>query len=67
MALPDSTAARWRKSTRCESSNCLELADLGAHAGLRNSTRPEVQLTFEAPAWRAFLAGVRAGEFDRPN
>jgi hypothetical protein len=45
----------------------VEVAALGTHAGLRNSTDPQVHLAIELPTWRAFLAGVRAGEFDRPS
>lgn len=55
----------WRKSTRCETSACVEVATEGPLVGLRNSTRPEVHLAIDASAWRQFIAGVRTGEFDR--
>lgn len=57
---------QWRRSARCESANCVEVADFGARAGLRDSTDPQVHLAFEMSVWRAFIDGVRAGEFDRP-
>lgn len=67
MGLSGSASVQWRKSARCESSSCVEVADLGTRAGLRNSTDPAVELAFELPVWQAFIAGVRAGEFDRPS
>lgn len=55
----------WRKSTRCETSACVEVATGGSLVGLRNSTLPEVHLSIDASAWRQFIDGVRTGEFDR--
>jgi len=57
-------APQWRKSRRCESSHCVEVAPLGTDVGLRNSQRPDVQLTFSPDAWRSFIAGVADGDFD---
>ncbi|MEV4536075.1 DUF397 domain-containing protein [Asanoa sp. NPDC049518] len=54
----------FRRSSRCEASNCVEVATAGDGAILRNSTAPDTQLTFEAASWRGFIAGVAAGEFD---
>lgn len=58
-------AAVWRRSTRCEGGHCVEVADLGNAVGLRNSTLPEVELSFSVDQWRDFVTAVRAGEFDR--
>jgi Domain of unknown function (DUF397) len=58
-------AAVWQRSTKCESSGCVEVAGLGESVGLRNSTLPEVAITFPVTTWRDFIASVRAGEFDR--
>jgi Domain of unknown function (DUF397) len=55
----------WVKSTRCESSHCVEGADLGPVKAVRNSTDPDSQLTFSARGWAIFIAGVRLGKFDR--
>ncbi|HEY6597624.1 MAG TPA: DUF397 domain-containing protein [Asanoa sp.] len=55
----------WVKSARCESSHCVEGADLGPVKAVRNSTEPDTQLTFAAGDWATFIAGVRLGEFDR--
>jgi hypothetical protein len=57
----------FRRSSRCEAVNCAEVATVGDGAILRNSTAPETRLTFEAAAWRGFIAGVAAGEFDLPR
>jgi Domain of unknown function (DUF397) len=54
----------WVKSARCESSHCVETAHLGHSIMMRNSTRPATTLMFPAGDWSAFVAGVRAGEFD---
>ncbi|MCP2325036.1 hypothetical protein HDA40_003543 [Hamadaea flava] len=60
-------AAVWRRSTKCESGSCVEVADLDENVGLRNSTRPEIAIAFSVETWRDFIAGVRAGEFDQPS
>lgn len=57
-------ARAWRKSTRCETAACVEVATDGQLVGLRNSTKPEVELMIDAASWRLFIDGVRGGEFD---
>lgn len=57
----------WRKSSRCESSMCVEVAT-HAETGtvfLRDGKLGErsAVLTFSAEEWTAFCGGVRAGEF----
>jgi Domain of unknown function (DUF397) len=53
----------WRKSSRCEANNCVEVALGGHRAGVRNNALPYDQLSFSAPAWRSFIDAVCAGEF----
>lgn len=58
----------WRKSTRSGAAgHCVEVAyDAPATVLVRDSkdaTGPV--LSFGAPDWTGFIAGVRAGEFDR--
>jgi hypothetical protein len=57
--------AKWVKSTRCDSSHCVEVADLGTVAGLRDSKDPGVHLTFGTDQWGAFISGVRRGRLSR--
>jgi hypothetical protein len=55
----------WRKSTASASSDCVEVAFTGKAVLVRHSHHPSGPvLTFSRPAWAAFLAGVRNGEFD---
>jgi hypothetical protein len=58
------SAVTWRKSTRCESSMCVEVASIDGQAAMRDSTDPDVHLVFDASQWSAFLTAVKAGEFD---
>lgn len=64
----DISITGWRKSRRCESSMCVEVA-VHAETGtvfLRDSKLGErsAVLTFSAEEWTAFCDGVRAGDFD---
>ncbi|MFC6017954.1 DUF397 domain-containing protein [Plantactinospora solaniradicis] len=56
----DLTGARWRKSSRSNSSggDCVEVADNGAGiVGVRDSKDPNgPALAFGATSWRAFVA-----------
>jgi hypothetical protein len=54
----------WRKSSRCESSMCVEVSPGDDAMAMRNSTVPDQHLVIPAGDWRVFIAGVRAGEFD---
>ena len=57
----------WVKSSLSFSnSNCVEVADLpGGQVGVRHSKHTEGQvLRFTPEEWKAFLGGVRNGEFD---
>ncbi len=55
----------WRRSTRCEAGHCVEVARRDRGVAMRNSTAPDLRLEVDAQAWNAFLAGLRAGQFDR--
>ncbi len=58
-------APLWRRSRRCDSGACIEVARLGGGFAVRDSKSPEgPRLMFNASAWGSFLAGVQAGEFD---
>ncbi|GIH17026.1 DUF397 domain-containing protein [Rugosimonospora africana] len=51
----------WRKSRRCESGNCVEVAIDGDHVLMRDSTDPAgPRLRFDRSEWNEFLRGLRA-------
>jgi hypothetical protein len=53
----------WRRVSRCESRECVEVAFAGNEVFVRNSRRPEgPTVTFTAEEWAVFCAGVQAGE-----
>jgi hypothetical protein len=57
---------KWRKSSySSDDGNCVEVADLSDGRAVRDSKNPDgAALMFAATEWAAFIAGVRAGEFD---
>jgi hypothetical protein len=63
------TRAVWKKSTRSGSagggdSNCVEVADIGDGIAVRDSKEPAGSVVFSPARWSAFIAGVKANEFD---
>lgn len=55
-------ALPWRKSRRCDSGNCIEVARNGEFVLVRDSTHPDgPTLRFHKSDWDAFIAGLRAG------
>ncbi|MEV0269917.1 DUF397 domain-containing protein [Hamadaea sp. NPDC050747] len=69
MDQPRTSFDHWRKSTRSGgSANCVEFAHQGATVGIRDSKNPDAAvLEFPADVWNAFVAGIKAGEFDMPG
>jgi hypothetical protein len=61
-----SSGLRWRRSTKCGSESCVEVAIAGDKAYIRSSKGGAVgaYLIFDADEWRSFLAGARGSEFD---
>ncbi|GAA1586549.1 DUF397 domain-containing protein [Actinoplanes couchii] len=54
----------WRKSSRCGTSTCVEVAKVEDQYLIRDSKNPEVAaLSFTKDEWDAFVQGVAAGEF----
>jgi hypothetical protein len=57
-------AVRWRKSSRCANSACVEVAKVAGKYLIRDSKYPDrAPLTFSAAEWAAFVEGVAAGDF----
>lgn len=55
--------SEWRKSTRCGSSACVEVA-VGDPVRVRATLGEGGSVAFGPVAWRAFLALVKAGGVD---
>lgn len=51
----------WRKSSRCDSSACVEVRMRDEEVAVRDTTRPEVQLTVDGAGWRGLLRELRRG------
>jgi Domain of unknown function (DUF397) len=61
----DSVSVRWWKSSHSHANSCVEVALVDGHIAVRNSKhRQGPVLRFTPTEWRAFLDGVRDGEFD---
>ena len=64
---PQLSGAAWRKSSRSQTSNCVEVAPLptGRTAvALRDSKDPTGPvLVFDRAGWLGFLAGTKNGQF----
>jgi hypothetical protein len=59
------TNPQWRKSTFSAESNCVEVAALsGSDVAIRNSEAGDVVVSVSREDFRAFVLGVKAGEFD---
>jgi hypothetical protein len=66
----DLADAQWFKSSRSSAQEaCVEVAWLAAgHVGVRDSKNSAGPALIFAPSdWDAFAAGVRDGEFNRPD
>ncbi|HEX2297930.1 MAG TPA: DUF397 domain-containing protein [Pseudonocardiaceae bacterium] len=68
MRSSDLSRAAWRKSSRSNGGvdgNCVEVAEVPDHVVLRDSKDPDGPvLALPWQQWRAFLSGVRTGQFD---
>ena len=60
-----SEVVRWARSAFCSDSMCVEVAHTDGGVLVRDSKHPDREpLAFDRAEWDAFLAGVRAGEFE---
>lgn len=59
----------WRKSRFCDGGGCVEMRWMGPNeVALRNSGNPDGPvLVFTKQEWDAFVAGIRAGDFEFGN
>lgn len=64
----ESSTAEWRKSSFSSAANCVEVALMSGRVAVRDSKdRNGPMLEFSRKEWTAFVAGVRAGEFNTPR
>ena len=65
-AMSDHAVLHWYKSSRSAGNGaCVEVTVLPSGMAVRDSKDPAGPvLTFEAGAWRAFIAAVRSGTLD---
>jgi len=67
MSRTDQVSTAWRKSSASGNGDCVEVAFNDGHVLVRDSKDPHSPaLSFTRSEWRAFLTGVRDGEFDQP-
>jgi len=54
----------WRRSSKCGSNTCIEVAKVGDRFLVRDSKNPGVApLEFTKAEWDAFVAGVKGDDF----
>jgi predicted secreted Zn-dependent protease len=64
------TRIEWRTSSYSNNGTCVEVADLPDGGRLVRDTKlgeASPVLRYTAAEWGAFIAGVKAGEFDDPT
>lgn len=63
---PDWSLAAWRKSVHSDTGACVEVAQSAGLIGVRDSKAHGSGpiLEFTEAEWRAFMGGVRDGEFE---
>ena len=67
MSFQGTPPARWRKSTRCASNGCVEVARVDADAiCVRDTENTSARLAFGLAEWRRFTEDARRGRFDGP-
>lgn len=54
----------WKRSSKCEGGHCLEVAQDSNIVILRNNIDPRQVVATTREEWKAFVEGVKAGEFD---
>ena len=68
MAGRDMTMRDWHKSTASAAANCVEGRFVSDHVQVRDTKNKNgAVLRFTHDEWRAFVAGLRVGEFDIPS
>lgn len=56
--------AAWRTSSFCTGGGCVEIRTDTDGVAIRATGRPDTVVHVDRAEWQAFLAGVKAGDFD---
>jgi hypothetical protein len=59
--MEDPLTPPWRRSRHCSSGACVEVAVVGAGVAVRNSTTPQVEISFSRAAFRDLVDGLKRG------
>jgi hypothetical protein len=60
---PQSVTHPWKRSSRCEHANCVEVAIADTQVLVRDSACPDgTHLTFSVEAWVTFVESLRSGD-----
>jgi hypothetical protein len=55
----------WRVALACNGGECIRVAPQGSEVVIGDSKNPNGPvLTYSRPEWRAFVDGIRQGDFD---
>lgn len=65
MSQAGSSAMAWRKSSRCDSGHCVEVAWRADGVAVRNNVVPDVQLSFDRASWHGLVRDLRGGLLNR--
>lgn len=57
----------WKRSSFCESGACIEVEFFDDKIFLWNNTEPIYKIAATREEWSAFVAGIKAGQFDPPE
>jgi hypothetical protein len=61
---PPSPPIVWHRARFCSTGECVEVARDGDAIVIRDSRDPALHLRYTRQEWRAFVLGVKAGDFD---
>jgi Domain of unknown function (DUF397) len=63
--MPTLESAAWRRSSLCMNAGCVEVGAIEGLVVVRDSKlESSPVLSYTPDEWQAFIAGVKAGEFD---
>lgn len=63
MGQTESSAQMWRKSSRCDSGQCVEVGWRTGGVAVRDSTLVDVHVVFDRASWRGLVRDLKSGLF----